>query len=232
MASEPSPTSEPFEATDDNGITVRGTVDVHRDRKGPYFDPNSEYYKHPRYADAHFDYFDTREACTMDRAVLSKAMEDAFAKALTRFTIKNPGPAAIAKQVDDSISATRQQCIRNIDKYISNETFSSTNWETGESVGDVTAKAYAASPAPDGGIRTVVARENRWPADDVAAFKNDGTSDARILSRRVPLSKPASHSSSTNPSLARCVTPLRSTALRKKRKFRCSAPPPIASTTA
>ena len=185
MASEPSPTSEPFEATDDNGITVRGTVDVYRDRNGPYFDPNSKYHKHPRYADAQFDYFDTREACTIDRGVLSMAMEDAFAKALTRFGIENPGPVKIAEDVDASINATRQQCIQNADKYVSNETFSSSNWETGETVGDLTAKAYAEVPAPNGGIQTVVARENSWPSADVAALKNYGSANAPILSRRV-----------------------------------------------
>ena len=185
MASEPSPTSEPFEATDDNGITVRGTVDVYRDRNGPYFDPNSKYHKHPRYADAQFDYFDTREACTIDRGVLSKAMKDAFARALTRFGIENPGPVKIAEDVDASINATRQQCIQNADKYVSNETFSSSDWETGETVGDLTAKAYAEVPAPNGGIQTVVARENSWPSADVAALKNHGSANAPILSRRV-----------------------------------------------
>ena len=30
--------SDPFEATDDNGITVKGTVDVYRHPKGPFFD--------------------------------------------------------------------------------------------------------------------------------------------------------------------------------------------------
>ena len=185
MASEPSPTSEPFEATDDNEITVRGTVDVYRDRNGPYFDPNSKYNKHPRYADAQFDYFDTREACTIDRGVLSMAMEGAFARALTRFGIENPGPVKIAEDVDASINATRQQCIQNADKYVSNETFSSSDWETGETVGDLTAKAYAEVPAPNGGIQTVVARENSWPSADVAALKNHDSANAPILSRRV-----------------------------------------------
>src|SRR5882724_1862856 len=160
--------SEPFEVTDDKGNTVTGTVDVFRDPKGPYFDPKSEYYMHPRYADAHFDYFNTREACTIDRDVLSRAMQDALAKALTRFGIENPGPAKIARDVDASINATRQQCIQNADRYVSNETFSSSNWETGETVGNLTAKAYAAVPAPDGGIQIVVARQDSWPAAEVS----------------------------------------------------------------
>ncbi|MBR1152711.1 hypothetical protein [Bradyrhizobium sp. JYMT SZCCT0428] len=177
--------SEPFEVTDDKGNTVTGTVDVFRDANGPYFDPKSEYYMNPRYADAHFDYFNTREACTIDRDVLSRAMQDAFAKALTRFGIENPGRAKIAEDVGASINATRQQCIRNADKYVSNETFSSSNWETGETFGDLTAKAYAEVPAPNGGIQTVVVRENSWPAADVAALKNYGSANAPILSRRV-----------------------------------------------
>jgi hypothetical protein len=178
-------TSEPFEVTDDKGNTVTGTIDVFRDPKGPYFDPGSEYYMHPRYADARFDYFNTREACTIDRDALSRAMQDAFAKALTRFGIEDPGPAKIAKDVNASINATRQQCIQNADKYVSNETFSSSSWDTGEAVGNLTAKAYAAVPAPDGGIQTVVARENSWPAADVSALKNHDSANARVLSRRV-----------------------------------------------
>ena len=177
--------SEPFDVTDDNGIRVTGTVDVFRHPKGPYFDPKSKYYKQPRYADAHFDYFNTREACTIDRNALSKAMEDAFAKALTRFGIKDPGRGRIAEDVNASIDATRQQCILNADKYVSNETSSSTNWETGKAVGNLTAKAYAAVPAPGGGTQTVVARENSWPADDVSTLKNYAGTNARILSRRV-----------------------------------------------
>jgi hypothetical protein len=179
--------SEPFEVTDDKGNTVTGTVDVFRDPNGPYFDPGSEYYMHPRYADAHFDYFNTREACTIDRDTLSRVMQDALAKALTRFGIKEPAPnpAKIAKDVNASIDATRQQCIRNADKYVSNETFSSSNWETDEAVGNLTAKAYVAVPAPDGSIQTVVARENSWPAADLSALKNYDGADARVLSRRV-----------------------------------------------
>lgn len=177
--------SEPFDVTDDNGIRVTGTVDVFRHPKGPYFDPKSKYYKQPRYADAHFDYFNTREACTIDRNALSKAIEDAFAKALTRFGIKDPGRGRIAEDVNASIDATRQQCILNADKYVSNETSSSTNWETGKAVGNLTAKAYAAVPAPGGATQTVVARENSWPADDVSALKNYAGTNARILSRRV-----------------------------------------------
>jgi hypothetical protein len=177
--------SESFDVTDDNGINVTGTVDVFRDRKGKFFDPTSEYYKKPRYAEAHFEYFNTREACTIDRKVLSKAMQQAFTKALEKFGISGPDAGKVEADVNASINATRQQCIQNADKYVSNETFSSTNWETGKAVGSLTAKAYAAVPTPGGDIQTVVARENSWPADDVSAFKNDDSTNARNLSGRV-----------------------------------------------
>ena len=170
--------SEPFEATDDNGITVTGTVDVYRHPKGPYFDPKSKFYKNPRYADAQFDYFNTREACTIDRNVLAEAMREAFRKALEKFQISKPDPDKVRDDVENSISATRQQCIQNADKYVSNETSSSTNWETGKAVGKLSARAYAAVPAPGGGIQTIVARENSWPVDDVSAPKDDASSNA------------------------------------------------------
>ncbi len=72
---------EPFEVTGDNGITARGIVDVHRDPKAPCFDPKRGYYKQPRYEDAHFDYFNTREACTIDQNALGNAIQDAFKSA-------------------------------------------------------------------------------------------------------------------------------------------------------
>jgi hypothetical protein len=85
--------SEPFEARDDNGITVTGTVDVNRDPKGDYYNPaKPEFYRNDRFADVHFDYFNTRGACTIDRNVLRKAMEAALANALTRFGIDDPKP--------------------------------------------------------------------------------------------------------------------------------------------
>lgn len=182
--------SEPFEVTDDNGITVTGTVDVYRDPNGPFFDLKSEFYQQPRYADAHFDFFNTREACTIDRKALSEAMQQAFRKALEKFQIPGPNPNKVRDDVEASINATRQQCIRNADKYVSNETFSSTNWETGKAVGNLTAKAYAAVPTPDGGVQTVVARENSWPTDDVSALKNYPGINANIrdTSRVAPAS--------------------------------------------
>jgi len=175
--------SEPFEATDDNGNTVTGTVEVFRHPKGPYFDSTHPYFRHPRYADAHFEYFNTRAACTIDPKVLSEAMQQAFTEALKKFGIPNADGSAVRDDVDKSIEATRRQCAQNADKYVSNETFSSTNWETGKAVGNLTAKAYEAVSIPGGGMQTVVARENSWPADDVPAL-NDGT-NVRILSRRV-----------------------------------------------
>ena len=57
--------SEPFEVTDANGITVRGTVNVVGPPEGAFFDPTSPYYRNPRYADAYYSYLNTREACTI-----------------------------------------------------------------------------------------------------------------------------------------------------------------------
>jgi hypothetical protein len=74
--------NEPFDVTDDNGITVTGTVDVYRDPNGDYYNrAKPESYMNPRFADVRFNYFNTREACTIDRNALRKAMEDALATA-------------------------------------------------------------------------------------------------------------------------------------------------------
>jgi hypothetical protein len=72
--------NEPFDVTDDNGITVTGTVDVYRDPNGDYHNrakPESD--MNPRFADVRFNYFNTREACTIDRNALRKAMEESTA---------------------------------------------------------------------------------------------------------------------------------------------------------
>jgi hypothetical protein len=88
--------SEPFEVTDDNGNRVTGTVDVYPNPEGPYFDPTQpEFYMNPRYADAHFDYLNTREACTIDRKALSEAMQQAFRKALEKFKMAGPNLSKI-----------------------------------------------------------------------------------------------------------------------------------------
>jgi hypothetical protein len=178
--------SEPFEAVDSDGNRVTGTVEVFRARNGPFYDPAKPgLYQNPRYADAHFEYFNTRGACTIDPKALSEAMQKAFANALEKFGISNPNSSTIASDVDASIEATRQQCARNADKYVSNETFSSTNWATGKAVGDLTAKAYEAVPASDGGARTVVAREDSWPVNDVPALSKNNCADASVVIQRV-----------------------------------------------
>ncbi len=166
--------TEPFEATDANGITVRGTVDVGREREGDFFNPASPNYNQPRFANYQFEYFNTREACKIDPKALEDAMQDALRKALIRFGIQGPDNGTIANDVRSSVRATREQCTENADKYVSNETFSATDWETGKPVGHVTARAYAAVPTPDGGVRNVVARENTWPTDDVTPFNMFG----------------------------------------------------------
>ena len=107
----------------------------------------------------------------------SRAMRDALENALIRFGIAGPSSDKIKNDTEASIEATRQQCILNADKYVSNETYSSTDWEAGKSVGGITARAYAAVPAPTGGMQQIVARENTWPASDVATlgqYRGDG----------------------------------------------------------
>ena len=167
--------SEPFEVTDANGITVRGTVNVGRNPRGAFFDPTSPYYGQPRFADVDFTYFNTREACTIDRATLSRAMQGALKRALENFGIAGPNTTKIEDDTNASIRAMREQCTQNADKYVSNETSSSTDWEAGKSIGGITATAYAALPVPDGGVRPVVARENTWPADAVPASDDDSS---------------------------------------------------------
>ena len=54
------------DVTDANGRRVQGTVEVFRKPNGPYFDPKSPLYQHPRYADANFEFLNTREACTIE----------------------------------------------------------------------------------------------------------------------------------------------------------------------
>jgi hypothetical protein len=112
--------SEPFEATDANGITVTGTVDVFRDPNGHFFKPGSQYYRNPRYAERNFDYFNPREACKIDRDTLSRAMQKALRNALIRFGIPGPNDDRIEEDVNKSIAAMRQRCIQNADKYVSN----------------------------------------------------------------------------------------------------------------
>jgi hypothetical protein len=174
---------ETFDVTDANGKRVQGTVEVFRKPGGAYFDPNDPYYRNPRYADAHFEFLNTREACTIDRSVLESAMREAFSDALVKFGIDGPDQSKVAEDVKNSIDVTRKQCARNADKYVSNETFSSTDWGSGEAVGHLVARAYAAVPDASGGLQTVVAREGSWPADDISDLRSD-TAGVRFLSRR------------------------------------------------
>lgn len=177
--------SESFDVTDANGVRVTGTIEVYRDRNGEYYNPNSPFYHNPRFAQANFEYLNTREACTIDPDVLSEAMQAALANALEKFGIPRPDSGKVGRDVNASIAATRLQCARNADKYVSNETSSSTNWDTGKSVGNVTAKAYVAVPAPGGSTRAMTARVNSWPADDIPALGNNGSPAAPILNGRV-----------------------------------------------
>ncbi|MGA2289431.1 hypothetical protein [Bradyrhizobium sp.] len=115
--------SESFDVTDANGVRVTGTIEVYRDRNGEYYNPNSPFYHNPRFVQANFEYLNTREACTIDPDVLSEAMQAALANALEKFGIPRPDSGKVGRDVNASIAATRLQCARNADKYVSNETF-------------------------------------------------------------------------------------------------------------
>lgn len=143
--------SEPFEVTDDNGITVRGGVEVSRHPKGAFYDPTSSYYGDPRYAESHIVYSNTREACTIDRDKLSEAVQKALYDALMKFGIPRPNPAAVKEEVERRIDDTRQQCISNADKYVTNEA---------DSAALAKFAGNAAIAGPDGGMRQSAARHN------------------------------------------------------------------------
>jgi len=113
--------SVPFEVTDDNGITVRGSVEVSRDPKGDFYNPGSRYLGNPRYAEFHIVYSNTREACTIDRDKLSEAVQKALGEALEKFGIAGANPGSIRDRVNREIDATRQQCAANADKYVSSD---------------------------------------------------------------------------------------------------------------
>ena len=70
--------SEPFEVTDGNDVTVRGSVEVSRNPKGSFYDPRSPNFRNPRFAESHIVYSNTREACKIDRDVLSGAVQRAL----------------------------------------------------------------------------------------------------------------------------------------------------------
>ena len=75
---------EPFDVTDENGVRVTGTAEAYRDPKGPYYDPNSEFYQNPRYSDRDINYLNTRDVCRINPTVLSKAVQEAFRTALVQ----------------------------------------------------------------------------------------------------------------------------------------------------
>jgi hypothetical protein len=164
-------TIESIDVTDANGIRVIGTVEVYRDPKGKYFDPSSSEYQNSRYADVSFEFQTTREVCTIDRDVLSRAIQTAFKDALENFGIDGPNAGAVRTKVETQIDYTRQQCALGANKYVSNETFSSDDWATGTSVGATTANAYAAISDGNGGTQVVLASQGTWQSGGSAALK-------------------------------------------------------------
>jgi hypothetical protein len=101
---------ETFDATDENGARAKGTVEVYRDPKGPFYDPNSEFYQHPRYADRNIKYLNTRDLCRIDRSVLSNAVQGAFRGALIKLGIPDPHEDAIKADVEKSITEMLREC--------------------------------------------------------------------------------------------------------------------------
>jgi hypothetical protein len=154
-----------------------------------------------RFADAQFEFLNTREACTIDRSVLEGAMRRALSDALKKFGIPDPSDVGLDKRVGESVDATRAQCGPNADKYVSNETFSSVNWDTDKATGDLTAKAYAAAPDARGGFQKVLARESSWPADGRSAIAPSDTTEVRVLGRRVTGQAPAPSFDATGPAV-------------------------------
>lgn len=151
--------SEPFEATDANGITVRGGVELSRDPKGDFHDPASPHYGNPRYAEFHIVYSNTREACTIDQATLSEAVQTALGEALKKFGIPGADPRSMEKRVNAEIDANRQRCIANADKYVSNETYFAPDGAFGNSVAD----QAVVSP---GGMMRQAAVGDKWRASN------------------------------------------------------------------
>ena len=151
---------EEIDVTDSNGVRVRGYVETFRPTN-----PNHPFYNEPRYAENLFFFSTTREVCTIDPAELKTAMQDALRDALVRLGIDQPSETTIANNVETSIRNMRQQCDENADKYVSNETSSAVDWNTGETIGDVTARAYEEIPDPNGGTQTVLSSEGTWNAD-------------------------------------------------------------------
>lgn len=155
--------SESFEATDSSGRTVRGGVEVSRDPKGAFYDPESIYYRNPRFAEFHIVYSNTRDVCEIDPDVLSRAVQKALHDALEKFGIPGPDTAAIEEDVNRRIDETRRRCIANVDKYVTNETGAATDLILGRSAG------YGVAAGQSGGMREPAAAEDAW-----RAFEKEG----------------------------------------------------------
>jgi hypothetical protein len=128
---------EPFDVTDENGVRVTGTAEAYRDPNGPFYDPNSEFYKNERYSDRYINYLNTRDVCRINRSVLSAAVEKAFRTALIRLGIPDPKESAVNVDIDKSITETLRQCALSPDKYVSNQLSSSADSKSGKPAGEL-----------------------------------------------------------------------------------------------
>lgn len=101
---------ETFDVTDENGARVIGTAEAYRDPKGAFYDPSSPYYQHPRFSDHDIRFMDDKDLCRIDRAVLGKAMQEAFRNALIKLGIPDPSNSAVGSQVNKSIADALRAC--------------------------------------------------------------------------------------------------------------------------
>ncbi|WP_340672448.1 hypothetical protein [Bradyrhizobium ottawaense] len=101
---------ETFDVTDENGARVTGTAEAYREPKGEFYDPNSPYYRHPRFSNHSIQFLNDKDLCRINRSVLSNAVEKALRNALTRFDIPDPSREAIKSRVNDSIADALRIC--------------------------------------------------------------------------------------------------------------------------
>lgn len=101
---------ETFDVTDENGARVTGTAEAYRDPKGEFYDPNSPYYQHPRFSNHSIQFLNDKDLCRINQSVLSKAVQEALRKALSKFDIPDPSSEAIESRVNASIADKLRVC--------------------------------------------------------------------------------------------------------------------------
>src|SRR5262249_14047271 len=106
-------------------------------------------------------------------------------EALEAAGISNPASAVVAQNVDDYIRLAREQCTPNKDSYVSNEISSGTNWDTGETVGPVTAKAFQEIFDQNGGTQTVLASEGTLNEDRSSTIRYFDPANTQLWDHRL-----------------------------------------------